>query len=67
MNDLLQVANLRRRQVVVEDDHVGLVGLGPLGDLLGLARTDVETRMDFAPLGHDFIDHLRPSRAGQAA
>ena len=42
-----QVANLRRRQIVVEDDHVGVRGLDLRLEFCDFALADVAGRIDF--------------------
>ena len=55
---LLEVAVLRRRQLVVEDDRVGVEAAAQLGDLLRLAPTDEGGGVGgVAPLYHP-ADHI---------
>ena len=46
LSDLLQLADLGRGQIVVENDHVGFETSDPLGELKGLALADVGRRID---------------------
>ena len=64
-NGLLQLANLGRRQVVVEDDDVGFEALDALSKLLGLAFADVGGRMDGAQLLLEPVHHHRAGTFGQ--
>ena len=64
---LLEVPRLRRAQVVVEDDEVGLVGLDQLLELLDLARADVGGDVDVLPLLQHAADHDETGRLGQTA
>ncbi len=62
---LLQIAGLGGREVVVEDDHVGLRGGDQLRQLLELALAQVAVRVGLLqPLRHQ-PDHLGPGRFGQ--
>jgi len=66
LNDLLQVANLGRRQIVVEDDQRSLIGVGALADLLGLAGAHIEGRIDLVAALDDVIHHLGAGGLGQS-
>jgi hypothetical protein len=57
---LLEVALLRRCQLVVEDHDVDVVCPGQVGQLGGLALADVERRVERAALDEFGIDRLRP-------
>jgi len=51
VGDVFDLADLSGRQIVVEDDNVGVALVDGCGDLLGLASADVACRMDLgAPL-----------------
>ena len=63
---LLQVARLGGTEVVVEDDHVGLVGLDQRLEFLDLARADVGGDVDLVPLLEHATDHVKPGGLGQA-
>ena len=64
---LLEVAHLGGRQVVVEDDHVGVGGLDELLELLDLALADVGREIDVLALLEHAADHDQAGRLGQAA
>ena len=55
---LLQVAVLRRRQLVVEDDGVGVEAAAQLGDLLRLAAADEGGRVGRVATLHDAADDV---------
>ena len=55
---LFQIADLGRRQIVVEDDHVGIVGLDLLLQLFELALADVGAGIDVLAL----LDNARRRR-----
>jgi len=63
---LLEVARLGGAQVVVEDDHVGLLGLDERLELLDLARADVRRDVDLVPLLQQAADHVQAGRLGQS-
>ena len=62
---LLEVAHLGGREVVVEDDHVGIQRFDPRLDLLELALADEGGRMHGAALLHDRVEHARPGGVGE--
>jgi len=64
---LLEVADLRRAEVVVEDDDVDVVEIRPPGDFLRLARADVQLGKGLGALGDHFVDDESSGRLGQAA
>ena len=64
---LLEVPRLRRAQVVVEDDEVGLVRLDQLLELLDLARADIGGDVDLLPLLQHAADDDQAGRLGQPA
>ena len=63
--DLLQVALLGRRELVVEDDGVGVDGQRELVELLGLAPADVGGRIGMVPTLDDAADDVGPGRPHQ--
>ena len=66
VGDLLEIPHLRRRQIVVEDDHVGGGGFRPRLELGGLALTDVTAGVDL-PAGLQHAARLGNSGgAGEA-
>src|SRR5439155_8666980 len=64
---LFQVAHLGRRQVVVEDDHVGVGGLDLLLQLGELALADVGGGDDLEPFLQQAADDGGAGGGGQAA
>src|SRR5216684_4065891 len=56
-DDLLQVARLCRRQVVVEDDQRGPEALGELLDLVGFSAADECGRIGRLAAGQYLLDH----------
>ena len=64
---LLEVASLRRPEVVVEDDDVGLVGVDQELELVDLSRADVCRDVNLMPLLQHLGDHVQIGRLGQAA
>ena len=62
---VLQLPDLGGRQVVVEDDDIGLEPLDSLRKLLGLALADISRRIDSADLLLESIDDDRPGTLGQ--
>ena len=67
LGDLLDVADLRRGEVVLEDDGLGPVGLDHLGELLDLALAEERLDRRLHPLLHELVDHHGPGGLGQAA
>ena len=65
--DLLQVAYLGRRKIVIENDRVGAVLLGAGGNFARLARTDIHARMNPPAANEHLIDDVGPGRPRQAA
>jgi CHAD domain-containing protein len=59
VDHLLQRPDLPGREVVVEDDHVGLVPLGQVGDLLDFSRADVSARIGLLAALEDVADDFR--------
>ena len=57
LGDLLEVARLRGREVVVEDDELRAAGLNERFDLLGLAAADVRGRIGPRPFGENAVDN----------
>ena len=62
---LFEVALLRRRQGLVEDDTAGLMGLHRGLDLVGLARADEQRRIGRLALGGDAHDGIVAGRLRQ--
>ena len=65
LDDLFQLADLGGREVVVEDDDIAFKLLDTLGQLLGLAPTDVGGRVDGTDLLLKAIHHQGPGTLGQ--
>ena len=65
--ELLQVPRLRRAEVVVEDDEVGLVRPDQLLELVHLARADIGGDVDLMPLLEHPADHDQAGRLDQPA
>ena len=63
----LEVAGLRRTQVVVEDDDIGLVGLDEPLELADLARADIGRDINLLPLLQHGTDDVQSGRLGQTA
>ncbi len=63
--DLLEVALLGRREVVVEDHGVGIDGQAHRQQLLGLAPTQVGGRVGRGPALHDPLHHVGAGRVHQ--
>jgi hypothetical protein len=61
---VFQVALLRRRQVMVDDQHVGLDRLRQFFQFLDLAESEQRRRVDCGPHLKNFRSDLRP-RAGR--
>ena len=67
VDDLFQAADLARGEVVVEDDDVGVLLLGQVGDLHRLAAADVGAGVGAVAALEDRADDRRPGRLGQRA
>jgi hypothetical protein len=59
--ELLEIAFLARRQRVVDEDHVGLLGFGFLADLVGLAAADEEPGIRAITPTRDVATGLAPA------
>jgi hypothetical protein len=64
---LLQVARLGRREVVVEDHHVGVGRLDEFGEFPELARADVRGELNVLPLLGEFRDDGGAGGLGEPA
>jgi hypothetical protein len=62
----LEVARLGGPEVVVEDDDVGLLGLGDRLELLDLPRADVGGDVDLVTLLQHTADHTQAGRLHQS-
>ena len=62
-----EIASLAGGKVVVEDDHVGVLGLDAFQQLCHLALADVGGGNDAVPFLREFADHDRPRGGRQAA
>ena len=62
-----EISRLSRSQVVIEDDHVGLVGLHQFLELLDLARANIGGDVDLLPLLQHGGDDMKASRLCQPA
>jgi hypothetical protein len=65
VEDLFQIARLRRRQRVVEDHEVGAVVAAKRPQLVDLALADERAHVRFAALLHEVRDGLGTGRARQ--
>src|SRR5207302_8741516 len=65
--DLLEVAALRGRQVVVEDDGVGVDRVGDVAQLLGLALAHVRRRIGAVAALQDALDLVRARSVDELA
>jgi hypothetical protein len=63
--DLLQVAALGRRQLVVEDHGVGVDDVGDVAQLLGLALADEGGRIGLVPALEDALGLIGAGGVGQ--
>ena len=61
--DLLEIANLSGREIIIENDRVNLVRLGTVGYLVGLAGPHVQPRVHLTPLCDDLVHYVRASSA----
>ena len=61
----LQVAHLRRRQVIVEDDHVGVAAAGKVPQLLRLALPDVIGWINTPAVLQNLVDDGQRRRIGE--
>jgi len=64
---LFEIAGLRRKQIVVEDDDVGIGGLGEFLQFLDLTAADVRGQLNVLPLLREFGDDGGSRRGGEAA
>src|SRR5204863_3422712 len=63
----LQIACLRRRQLIVENDRIDLVPAAMLGKFIGFARADVSACSRGVELLDAFADHLAARRKRKLA
>ncbi len=59
VDQLLQAANLRRGEIVVEEDDIGLLLFRQVGDFLGLAGSDIRPRVRRGSTLEDLPDDVR--------
>ena len=64
---LLEVARLRRPQVVVKNNDVRLVGINQQLQLLDLSRADISRDIDLMPLLQHLADYVQIGRLGQSS
>src|SRR5262249_8229476 len=64
---LLEVARLRRSQLIIEDDETGILRTGRGSDLLDRALSNVGRRVRRCPLLHKSRDDLGSGRVGEPA
>ena len=65
LGDLLEVARLRGREVVVEDDQLRAAACSQRLELLRLAAADVRGRIGTRPFGEDAVDDGAAGRLDQ--
>ncbi len=63
----LEVARLRRPEVIVKDNDVGLVRIDQQLELVDLSRADVRRDINLMPLLQHLADNLEIGRLGQSS
>ena len=64
---LLEIAGLCRREIVIEDHHVGIVALDEFGEILEFAGADIRGELNLLPFLGEFGDHARAGGGGQSS
>ncbi len=66
VGEFLEITHLSRRQIVVEDDHVGVRPAGEILQLVRLAFANVESGIDAFAVLQNLADDGQRGRVGEA-